>query len=62
MLLLDEYDALLEETERQGFWDAIADLIVAWFKTTFQTNDGLGRALCVGIMSGHKRLECGCNG
>ena len=56
MLLLDEYDALLEETERQGFWDAIADLIVAWFKTTFQTNDGLDRALCVGIMSVHKRL------
>lgn len=56
MLLLDEYDALLEETERKGFWDAIADLIVAWFKTTFQTNDGLDRALCVGIMSVHKRL------
>ena len=56
MLLLDEYDALLEETERQGFWDAIADLIVAWFKTTFQANDGLDRALCVGIMSVHKRL------
>lgn len=56
MLLLEEYDALLEETERQGFWDAIADLIVAWFKTTFQTNDGLDRALCVGIMSVHKRL------
>ena len=56
ILLFDEYDALLEETERQGFWDAIADLIVAWFKTTFQTNDGLDRALCVGIMSVHKRL------
>ena len=49
IILLDEYDAPMQEAYTDGFWDEMAGFIRNLFNATFKTNTYLDRALLTGI-------------
>ena len=49
VVLLDEYDAPMQEAWLHGFWDGAATFQRSLFNATFKTNEALGRALITGV-------------
>ncbi len=49
MILLDEYDAPLENAYLKGYWDAAAEFFGQFYKKSFKENEFLGRVLITGI-------------
>ena len=49
LILLDEYDAPLENAYLKGYWDKAAKFFEQFYKNTFKLNEYLGRALIIGI-------------
>ena len=49
VVLLDEYDAPMQEAWTGGYWDGMASFVRMLFNATFKTNPALGRALVTGI-------------
>ena len=49
LILLDEYDAPLENAYLKGYWDKAAEFFGQFYKNTFKLNEYLGRALIIGI-------------
>lgn len=49
IILLDEYDAPMQEAYINGYWDELAAFIRSLFNSTFKTNPYLERALMTGI-------------
>ena len=49
ILLLDEYDAPMQEAYVNGYWKELADFIRSLFNSAFKTNPYLERAVMTGI-------------
>ena len=49
IILLDEYDAPMQEAWLNAYWDEAADFFRGLFNETFKTNEGLGRGLMTGV-------------
>ena len=49
VVLLDEYDAPMQEAWLSGYWDGMSDFVRGLFNATFKTNPALGRGLMTGI-------------
>ena len=49
IVLLDEYDAPMQEAWLNGFWDRMAGVVRNFFNNSFKTNDYLGRAVLTGV-------------
>lgn len=49
IILLDEYDAPLQEAYVNGYWKEMVDFIRSLFNSTFKTTDYLERSLLTGI-------------
>ncbi len=49
IILLDEYDAPIQEAYVNGYWDKMAGFIRSLFHSTFKTNTFLERAIMTGI-------------
>ena len=49
VVLLDEYDAPMQEAWLRGYWDGMSDFVRGLFNAAFKTNPALGRALITGI-------------
>lgn len=49
IILLDEYDAPMQEAYVQGYWDELMPIIRAIFNFTFKTNPYMERAIMTGI-------------
>lgn len=49
ILLLDEYDTVLQEAWLSGFWDEAARFMRGFFNASFKTNPFMERALITGI-------------
>ena len=49
LILLDEYDAPLENAYLKGYWDKAAEFFGQFYKNTFKLNEHLGRALIIGV-------------
>jgi len=49
ILLLDEYDTLMQEAYADGYWEQLAAFIRSLFHASFKTNPYLERGLMTGI-------------
>lgn len=49
LILLDEYDAPLQEAYTHGYWNQMVDFIKSMFNSAFKTNPWLDRAIMTGI-------------
>ena len=49
VVLLDEYDAPMQEAWLRGYWEGMSDFVRGLFNATFKTNPALGRGLITGI-------------
>lgn len=49
LILLDEYDTLLQEAWLKGYWDSLSEFMRGWINSTFKTNEMLERGLLTGI-------------
>ena len=49
IVLLDEYDAPMQEAWLSGYWDGISSFMRSLFNCTFKSNPDMGRALITGV-------------
>ena len=49
VVLLDEYDAPMQQAWTGGFWDGMSDFMRGLMNSTFKTNPALGRGLITGV-------------
>lgn len=49
IILLDEYDAPMQEAYVNGFWDELVSFIRSLFNSTFKTNPAMERSIMTGI-------------
>ena len=49
IILLDEYDTLMQEAYVQGYWDEFTSFVRSLFNASFKTNPYLERAIMTGI-------------
>lgn len=52
VILLDEYDAPLQEAYSHGYWEKITAFIRSLFNCTFKTNPYMERGVMTGITKG----------